>query len=210
MRFLNLGIGLVVAGLMSASPLHAAVAYDESASPDLSGNGLSPTFLSLVAGSNQIFGATGNPGTGTDRDYFSVTVPSGFLLSQLTLLPGTSVLGNSTFFGVQSGTQVTVTPTAPSASGLLGAMHYTGAQVGTNILPALGLPFAGSTGFTPPLAAGNYAFWLQEIGAGSVPYALDLVVTAVPEPANYAMMMAGLTLIGFAARRTKRRQQNVA
>ncbi len=195
------GLALVCQMMAISSNLHAAVAYNESVSPDLSGNGLSPTFISLAAGSNQIFGATGNPGTGTDRDYFSVTVPSGFLLSQLTLLPGTSVVGNSTFFGMQSGTQVTIAPTAPSASGLLGAMHYTGAQVGTNILPALGLPFAGSTGFTPPLAAGNYAFWLQEIGAGSVPYALDIVVTAVPEPANYAMMLAGLGIVGWAAKR---------
>jgi hypothetical protein len=203
MHILSSSIGLIVAGLMSVSPLQAgaAVAYDESVSPDLSGNGLSPTFISLVAGSNQIFGATGNPGTGTDRDYFSITVPSGFLLSQFTLLPGTAVLGNSTFLGVQSGSQVTVPFNAPSAAGLLGAMHYTGAQVGTNILPALGNPLAGSTGFTSPLAAGNYSFWVQDFGAGSVPYAFDLVVSGVPEPAIPAMMLAGLGIVGWAARR---------
>lgn len=188
-----------------ATPLvvnvHAAVLYDESVSSDFSGSGLSPTFLALASGSNLIKGSTGNPGTGTDRDYFSIVVPTGFQLAHLTLLPGTSVIGNSTFLGVQAGPLVTVAPTATSASGLLGAMHYTSAQVGTDILPWLGTPFAGSTGFTSPLAAGTYAFWVQDFGAGTIPYAFDFAVAAVPEPEAYALMLAGLGFLMLVARR---------
>jgi hypothetical protein len=183
--------------------VYAALVYDESVSPDFSGSGLSPTFLALTSGSNLILGTTGNPGAGTDRDYFSIAVPAGFQLAHLTVLPGTSVIGNSIFLGVQAGPQVTVTPTAPSASGLLGAMHYTNAQVGADILPLLGIPFAGSTGFTSPLAAGTYSFWVQDFGAGAIPYAFNFAVAAVPEPEAYALMLAGLGFLMAVARSRK-------
>jgi PEP-CTERM motif len=205
MRLKHLFSGLLLAGWACISPLHAAVAYDEAVSGDLSGSGLAPTFVALAAGSNEVRGITGNPGSnppgsGVDRDYFGITVPSGYELSHLTLLPGTSVFGTSTFFGVQSGTAVTVAPTAPSASGLLGAMHYSTALVGTNILPVLGTPFAGSSGFAPPLTAGNYAFWVQELGPAATPYVFDLMITPVPEPQTWAMLLAGLGIAGVAAR----------
>lgn len=210
MRLFYRLISYFVVGCAAIAPLHAAVTYDESVSGDLSGNGLAPTFLSVAVGSNEVRGITGNPGSnlpgsGVDRDYFAITVPTGYQLSQLTLLSGTVVFGNSTFLGVQSGTAVTVAPTAPNASGLLGAMHYTNAQVGTNILPVLGTPFAGSTGFAPPLAAGNYAFWVQELGPVATPYAFDLMIAAaVPEPESYALLLAGLGIVALAGRRSNR------
>ena len=210
MRLVYRFISYFVVGFATIAPLHAAVSYDESVSGDLSGNGLAPSFLSVALGSNEVRGITGNPGSnlpgsGIDRDYFAITVPIGYQLSQLTLLSGTVVFGNSTFFGVQSGTAVTVAPNAPNANGLLGAMHYTNAQVGTNILPVLGTPFAGSTGFAPPMAAGNYAFWVQELGPVATPYAFDLMVTAaVPEPESYALLLAGMGIIVLAARRSTR------
>jgi len=200
---LKLCSGIAIAGVLSVLSAPAA-AYDEFVSGDLSGNGLTPTFIALVSGSNPVFGTTGNPGTGTDRDYFSIAIPVGFQLSQFMLLPGSAVIGNSTFLGLQAGTQVTLPANAPSASGLMGAMHYTSAMVGTDLLAVLGVPFAGSSGFTPPLAAGNYAFWVQDFGAGTVPYSFNLVVTAVPEPDTYALMLAALGFTGFIARRRKK------
>jgi len=57
------------------------------------------------------------------------------------------------------------------------------------------------------LAAGNYT--LTVIGTNSAAiasYAGNLAVTVVPEPEKYALLLAGLITIGFAARRRNRRQ----
>jgi hypothetical protein len=178
---------------------HAVVAYNEAVSGDLSGAGASPTFVALVSGSNQVLGTTGNPGTGTDRDYFTVTVPAGSLLSALTVLSGTAPLGLA-FLGVQGGSQVTVSPTGGSPAGLLGWTHYAAADVGVNVLPRVGTG-AGATGFTGALPAGSYAFWIQDFNAGASTYNIDLTVTAVPEMATAASLLLGLGLLALRRQR---------
>jgi hypothetical protein len=59
----------------------------------------------------------------------------------------------------------------------------------------------------PALAAGSYSLALayNKSGSASASYAGTLEVTPVPEPETYAMMLAGLSAVGFMARR--RRQQ---
>ena len=53
--------------------------------------------------------------------------------------------------------------------------------------------------------AGTYSFSVAGLskGANGGAYTLALNVTAVPEPETYALMLAGLGLVGFAARRRK-------
>lgn len=53
--------------------------------------------------------------------------------------------------------------------------------------------------------AGTYSFSVAglSVGANGGAYTLALNVTAVPEPETYALMLAGLGLVGFAARRRK-------
>ena len=70
--------------------------------------------------------------------------------------------------------------------------------------------------FGPGKAAGNYAFdffFAERHTTGSnfsLTTSLDLVTTPVPEPETYAMLLAGLGLLGFAARRRKLRAAAVA
>src|SRR5207249_1570544 len=119
-----------------------------------------------------------------DRDYFTITVPSGFQLTSLLELAGTQA-GFISFIGIQAGNKVTVDPTGASAAGLLGWTHYAPVAADTEILPTLAIPALGSSGFAPPLGAGTYSFWIQERGPGVFPYGFDVVLSQVPEPAAH-------------------------
>lgn len=192
--FRKLAGGLCAAALAPAAL--ATVVYDESSSGDFSNVGTAPTLVSVAAGSNTVLGFTGNPGTGVDRDYFTLTVPAGFQLQALNVLAGTSTLGNLSFLGIQSGPQVTVSPTGGTAVGLLGWAHFSSSDIGSNILPQVGIG-PGASGFTNLLGAGTYSFWVQDTGGGRANYAFELVLGAVPEPASALLLLAGgLVLAG--------------
>lgn len=179
------------------SSAQGAVVYDESVAGDLSNSGSSPTVVHVRLGSNFISGSTGFGAAGIDRDYFSVTVPSGVALSSLTVLPGTSVGGDVSFIGVQVGSQVTVATDASTAAGLLGWMHYGEGNVNRDILPRIGTG-EGATGFTGPLGPGTYSFWVQDFDNAPVTYDFDLTLTAavaVPEPEMYVTLAIGLVFL---------------
>jgi hypothetical protein len=213
---LRLGVfGAAAAGalVMAAAPAGAArppgPEYSESTAGDLSNDGLAPTVIDFVLGNNFIEGWTGRDSSGAiDRDYFTFTLDPGQALEFIQVLTGTQSIGLS-FIGVQEGNQVTVSPSGPDATGLLGWYHYTSADVGTDILDNIGVPAAGSTGFTPPLGPGTYSFWIQEASPGErVHYAFNFFVgefsTAVPEPATWLTMLAGFGFAGMALRRSRR------
>jgi hypothetical protein len=192
----------VTASLCAALGADAATIHDEAVSGDLSGDGLTPNSLTVAEGSNQIFGTTGRDSvTGVDRDYFTITVPVGYAFVSLIELPGTTVVGGISFLGIQTGSQVTVPTNAADATGLLGWTHYGPSAVAIDILPAIGIPVAGSTGFTPPLGAGASAFWIQDTGLGSSSYGFDIVLAPVPEPGAAAGLLLGLIALGVARAR---------
>ena len=193
---------LVVVGLAALVP--ADVIYDESISGDLSSSGLAPTVLTVSPGSNELFGTTGKSDAGVvDRDYFSFTVPTGWVLSSLVLIPGTQTLGplGASFIGIEAGPQVTVSASATDATDLLGWVHYETSDIGTNILPLMGGSGLGATGFTPPLPTGTYSFWVQEASVGTVNYGFDFVTTPTPEPKCWTLLLTGLILLGTCRRR---------
>ncbi len=199
-RRIALPVGLLA---MAAAAQAGGVGWDESVNGDLSGDGLSPTFVNLLAGDTTVRGVTGRAefGSPVDRDYFTVVVPAGFELSALIVLPGTVPLVNVGFIAVMNGNTFTVPPDTQSAAGLLGFALYSENDIGNDILPAMAIPALGSSGFTPPLPAGNYAFWVQETGVGVAPYGFSFAVTAVPEPATALSMLAGLALLAGALKR---------
>lgn len=72
--------------------------------------------------------------------------------------------------------------------------------------------YDGTTGSTPHsvlLSAGNYHFSVTGSADGSAGglYTLTSQVAVIPEPETYVMLLAGLGLMGFVARR---RQKNLA
>ena len=197
---------LLLCALLSTGALsgaHAATAWDESVSGDLANVGTGPTAVTLGLGANIITGTTGRSAAGVvDRDYFVFTLPTGWRLDSVTMLPGTTFLGPSGlgFIGVQAGTQVTVNPTGGNPAGLLGWWHYNQNDMGTDILPSIGAGF-GATGFIGSLPAGSYAFWIQETATGTAAYNFDFGVSAVPEASTALLLMAGLAGLGFLRRR---------
>jgi hypothetical protein len=187
--------GVIAALSLGAVSMTASadMIYNESINGDLSGNGLVPTSLLFGAGSNQVLGATGDPGTGIDRDYFTFFVPEGMVLAGITLLPNTFVSGSSSFMGMQAGPQLTVTPSGGGAQNLIGILHYDNSMIGTNILPTMGI--------TGGLGTGAYSVWVQELG-GVVDYGFDFQVAPVPVPGAALLLVSGLA--GLAALRRRR------
>src|SRR5271154_5410986 len=197
---MRMSIFLLAGAFLYGTAAHGDTLYNESVSGDLSNSGLTPTLLTVSQGFNDLFGTTGKSAAAViDRDYFTFTVPQGLELTAITVLPGTQTLGamGESFIGIESGPQVTVSTAATTAAGLLGWDHYGTDDIGVNILPLMGMG-VGSTGFTGPLPAGTYSFWVQEASVGTVDYGLEFTV-ATPEPASWTMLLTGLTLLVGAA-----------
>lgn len=208
---LKLRIRSVILASALIGPTLASANFNESTDGDLSGNYQSPTLIPLVSnGSTTVSGTVQGAGMGVsvDLDYFTVNVPAGQVLAALNVLPGTAGGGNvGSFIALYSGSSA-VNPVGASSAAALGYYLYRSADIGTDILDNMAsFNFMGnnpSIGFTPPLASGDYTFWVQEGFNGTFPYSFDLVLAPVPEPSGYAVMLAGLGLVGLAARRRKR------
>lgn len=197
---------------------HAAT-YAESSQGDASDNPSAPTELTLsfvpagnVPGSNVITGTVGRHASGTvDRDYFHVVVPPGFMWSELRVGNQVTTGGSQgSFIGLAAGNALPVPPSSPSANGLLGWTLYNASQATTDILDnmAQGHPVAGglngASGFTSPLAAGDYTLWIQETAPGRFNYRFNLVLTPVPEPSALVLGMLGLCgVLGLRGLRTR-------
>ena len=193
--------------LMSSLGVASAqvTAWDEGINGDLSNNGLSPTDVAFIVGTNRVTGTTGNPGTGVDRDYFKFTVPVGAKLTSLKVLPGTTVSGSSAFIAIQIGPQVTTTPTGGGVQNLLGFSHYGSDSIGTNILPTLAASASSS------LMSGTYSVWIQETG-GPVEYEFELGITQldgggadIPTLPEWGMILLGSLLCAVMWRQSRQR-----
>ena len=162
----------VVFCMLVATRGHGATIWNESAQGDLSGSRSAPTTLALAAGSNDLFATS----QGGDLEYVTVNVPAGSAMTGLFLRTYTG-FDQLAFLGMQRGTTFTESPSAPNVGNLLGWTHFgPGAgNIGADMLPAIGTAF-GTQGFTPPLLAGPYTLWLQQIG-GATSYQLDFVVS---------------------------------
>jgi len=74
----------------------------------------------------------------------------------------------------------------------------------SNLSVSSSTPFTTNTLLFTPGVTGSYSLIFQNSGSDNIGALLDNVsVTAVPEPETYAMLLAGLGLLGFAACRKK-------
>jgi len=172
---------------LNYSTVCAATVWNETGNGDISGNRLAPTAVALSAGDNDVLGSVqGNP---SDLDYLTIHVPAGDVLAHIVLKSFVST-DQRGFIGIQSGATFTEPTVATNVANLLGYTHFgPGAgNVGLDILPAMGTG-AGSQGFVAPLGAGDYTFWIQQLGALTT-YDFDFQVTPVPEPS--ALVLAAL------------------
>jgi len=166
-----------------------ATNYNEGINGDLSGNRLIPTDLVLTPGTNSVIATS----VRNDREYLHITVPGGFVLSALI---NASYTGNdgTAFVGVQAGSTFTEDPATVNVANLLGWSHFGTnlATVGEDILDDIGLG-DDAIGFTPPLPAGDYTFWIQQTGTNACTYQFDFMVT--PEPASLGLLLIGLSAL---------------
>jgi VCBS repeat-containing protein len=179
--------------------------YSEATNGDPSNNRLFPTQIALQNGDNVLQTRIESPTGRTDRDYIRFTVPEGFQLKSIVLDAYDATLGTvdggSSFMAVQRGDTFTENANTSNPANLLGyTLFGTGAgeggggapgavsaEVGDDLLDDLGATTGagggskGTQGFTGPLGAGNYTFWIQNLD-GVTATTLRFVVEPVSAP----------------------------
>ncbi len=200
-RSASLSAAAVAACLVAAARAQPVI-WDEFTQGDLSNDRFHPTPLAPPLGESQLVGSLdGDTGTGIDRDYYSITIPQGQVLSQLVLEQYFSDDPVS-FIAIQPGPVFPNDPATVNPGDLMGWMHFGPEDVGLDLLPLMG---ANGQGFTPPLGAGVYTFWAQQTGEPTT-YLLDFVVT-VPGPSGAAVL--GATPLLMRGRRRRRRVEGL-
>jgi hypothetical protein len=176
-----------------------SVVWDESVTGDVSNDPTAPTQMNLVAGTNSFIATM----PGADLDFFTVHVPAGAVLSAI-YNPVYDSADQVSFIAIGPGTSMPAAVLNYDPTGLLGYTHFGPGvfDAGENLLTDLAIAQFGVPGFTPPLGAGAYSFWLQQESSVAEGYQLDFKVDAVPEPASAVLFLIGG--IGAAFRRAKR------
>jgi hypothetical protein len=206
-----------VCALLAAAPAKAII-FDEAVSGDLSNDKAAPTALTLTPGSNSIIGTVaGFPQFGgTDpQDWVSFTIPTGFVMTSYVNSKYHSS-DDQGFTGFQFGSSFSGDEF--TAGNYAGYAHFgfaatnpdgsptSSSTVGVNLLPLMAdSSFApGTTGFTPPLAAGTYTFLIQQGDPSTTGYRFNMTVrpVQVPEPGSSLCLlgMGGLAILALRRR----------
>jgi hypothetical protein len=208
MKSVVFAVGILSASLVAAE---ARADYNETIQGDLSNANTAPTAIPVTLGANVITGTTGTAdgfqGTaGVDRDYFTITVPQGDVLSGIQQTAFSSAAGDLAFFGVEHGSTFT-DPSTTTVSQVLGYVLVGSTSENTNVLPLMGqgidtatgtTTFGVPVGFTPPLPAGTYTFWIQDGNSPTASYQFNFTISqAPPVPALPGGALIGLLAIGL-------------
>jgi len=184
-------LSLLVILFALSKPAMAQVLWNELTQGDLSDDRFAPTPFVLSPGDNSLFGILeGFDGQTIDRDYFSITVPVGYQFSELWLDSYNSS-DFAAFMGIQPGPIFPDDPATVQPEDLMGWTLFGPNFVGQDLMPQLAM---NGYGFTPPLPAGIYTFWAQQIGAYTE-WTGNFVVTEVPEPGSVFGLLLGLSLV---------------
>src|SRR5438067_5467405 len=197
-----------VCALLGVAPVKAIV-YDEAGpGGDLSNDKAAPTALTLTPGLNSVIGTVNGFPPGTDpQDWVSFTIPTGFVMTSYinSKYDSTDPQGFTGFqFGSSfSGDEFVAISYAGYAHFGFAATNPDGtppvSTVGVNLLPLMADPsFApGTTGFTPPLAAGTYTFLIQQGNPVTTGYQFDMTLRSVPETGSSLCLlgMGGLAIL---------------
>ena len=214
-------VSLGAGGAHAATQTLSTTAFDISYDDAVVGLFGTPTLL----GNSLFFAPGGSPGFSAQTDAgirvanstfsFTITANPGFTLDTFTLTEE----GDYFFFGNSAGVaasgQLRVKPLDPR-----GPTHVERIATGSFVENAM-LDFTTNnwTGVaaidTGPITVGQVSIQniLAAHGGGDMAYAfiekknveLEIGVTAVPEPQAYALMLAGIGMVGFAARRRLQR-----
>ena len=132
------------------------------------------------------------PGNGNYVDLDGSTNQAGVLSKTLNLVAGTTYTATFDLAGNHRGYADDVVDVN------FGSSSLTLTRASADALTAESLSFTAAT-------TGSYTLSFHNHGGDNVGALLDNVsVSAVPEPASYAMLLGGLGLLGFAARRRQR------
>ena len=156
-------------GVADNAPVDALL-FDEAADGDIVNDPNNPQPLQLVIGENRVNGTVVSP----DLDYLTINVPAGSELSALELTEYVSE-DDVSFIAIQAGSVFTELPEGAEAANLLGFVLFGAELAGTDILDDMGTG-EDAQGFTPPLEAGDYTFWIQETADSTVDYSFSFVV----------------------------------
>jgi PEP-CTERM motif len=202
-----------ICALLAAAPAKAII-FDEAMSGDLSNNPAAPTALTLTPGLNSVIGTVNGfpPGGSDPQDWVSFTIHTGFVMISYVNSKYDST-DDQGFTGFQFGSSFSGNPFV--AVSYAGYAHFGFAAtnpdgtppkstVGVDLLPRMANPsFApGTTGFTPPLAAGTYTFLIQQGDPFTTGYRFNMTVrSAVPEPGSSLCLLGMGSLAILALRR---------
>ena len=152
----------------------------------------SSTSALTFSGGNAFFGNTIAAGFSAFDDFFTFSVPAA----------NTGNVGASVIAGFSS------SPGSFGWTSVITAFDLFSGTPGSGTLITLGTVYGGIAGTTGAfgLLPGNYFLNVQgsipnPAAGGSYGGAANLVLTPVPEPGEWALMMSGLGLIGFMVRR---------
>jgi len=150
--------------IASCPTVTETLAYDELIDGDLSTDRENPTVRALAAGANSVALMTG--GEGDRQDYLTVQLEPCMTLDSVFVQSYEGSGGDEIgALILQRGNTLTVDPTQAfnSIDQLLGFTLFGTANVGLDVLAMAGQG-EGAEGFTTPLPADNYTFWLNQTG----------------------------------------------
>ncbi|HEX4412516.1 MAG TPA: hypothetical protein VH107_02740, partial [Lacipirellulaceae bacterium] len=164
------------------------VVWDEAVNSDMSDNPTAPTAIPVAPGTNSIVARL----DGTDLDFFTITVPAGSVFSGI-FNPVYDSIDQISFAAIANETSLPATVLNDNPAGLLGYTHFGPGAIddGENLFDVMSTVQNGVPGFTRPLPAGSYSFWVQQANTTDEGYQFDLVIDKVPEPCCGALVLIG-------------------